>query len=46
MTNLTDWRKYAFMVKTYYTEKKQQKILGISIATLDAARNNGLIFLM
>ncbi len=29
--------------KTYYTKKKQQKILGISIATLDAARNNGLI---
>ena len=31
------------MEKTHYTKKKLLKILGISIATLDAARNNGLI---
>ena len=42
MTNLTDWRKYALW-KNLLHEKKQQKFLGISIATLDAARNNGLI---
>lgn len=41
MTNLTDWRKYALW-KTYYA-KEAAEILGISIATLDAARNNGLI---
>lgn len=42
MTNLTDWRKYALW-KNLLREKKQREILGISIATLDAARNNGLI---
>jgi hypothetical protein len=32
-----------FFIKTLITRKEAAEILGISIATLDAARNNGLI---
>lgn len=41
MITLTDWREYG--LEKLITRKEAAEILGISIATLDAARNNGLI---